>query len=55
MYGPKAPTAIRGPSGLKFHPSGKAMAIADSLENKFTPHDLSDENYKLEFKLCSKP
>jgi hypothetical protein len=31
--GTKAPTAIHGPSGLKFHPSEKANAIADCLEN----------------------
>jgi hypothetical protein len=29
--GPKAPTAIHGPSGLKFHPSEKINAIADCL------------------------
>jgi hypothetical protein len=29
--GPRAPTAIYGPSGLKFHPSEKARAIADCL------------------------
>jgi hypothetical protein len=34
---PRAPTAIHGPSGLKFHPSEKANAIADCLENRFTP------------------
>jgi hypothetical protein len=35
--GPKAPTAIHGFSGLKFHPSQKANATADYLENLFTP------------------
>jgi hypothetical protein len=44
--GPRAPTAIRGPSGLKYHPSEKADAIADSLENQFTHHDLCDENHE---------
>jgi hypothetical protein len=36
--GPRAPTAIHGPLGLK------AKTIADCLENLFTPHDLCDEN-----------
>jgi hypothetical protein len=27
--GPRAPTAIHGASGLKFHTTGKANAIAD--------------------------
>jgi hypothetical protein len=57
--GPRAPTAIRGTSGLKFHLSEKANAIAHCLENPFTQHDLYDENHerrgRLEFKLCSKP
>jgi hypothetical protein len=44
--GPKAPTAIHGPSGLKFHPLAKANATADCLENQFTPYDLSDENHE---------
>jgi hypothetical protein len=43
--GPRAPTAIHGPSGLKFHPSEKANGIADCLENQFTHHDLSDKNH----------
>jgi hypothetical protein len=43
--GPRAPTAIRGPSGLKFHPSEKVNAIADCLENQFTRHDLCDETH----------
>jgi hypothetical protein len=41
--GPKAPTAIHGSSGLKFHPLDKVNAIADYLENLFTLHDLCDE------------
>jgi hypothetical protein len=44
--GTRAPTAIHGPSGLKFHPSGKANAIADCLENQFTHHDLCNENHE---------
>jgi hypothetical protein len=42
----KEPTAIHGPFGLTFHPLEEANAIADCLENQFTPHDLCDENYK---------
>jgi hypothetical protein len=44
--GPRAPTAIHGPSGLIFHPSDKANAIADCLENQFIHQDLCNENYK---------
>jgi hypothetical protein len=44
--GPRAPTAIHGASGLKFHLSEKANAIADCLEVQFTPHDLCDENHE---------
>jgi hypothetical protein len=44
--GPRAPTAIHGTSGLKFHPSEKANGIADCLENQFTHHDLCDENHE---------
>jgi hypothetical protein len=43
---PRAPTGIHGPSGLKFLPSEKANAIADCLENQFTPHDMCDENHE---------
>jgi hypothetical protein len=43
---PRAPTVIRGASGLKFHPSDKANAIADTWEIQFTPHDLCDENHE---------
>jgi hypothetical protein len=46
MDRPRAPTAIHGASGLKFHPFEKANAIADCLEIQFTPHDLCDENHK---------
>jgi hypothetical protein len=44
--GPKAPTAIRGPFGLTFHPFEEANAIADCLENQFTSHEICDENHK---------
>jgi hypothetical protein len=44
--GPRAPTAIRGASGLKFLPSVKANAISDCLEIQFTPHELRDENHE---------
>jgi hypothetical protein len=44
--GPRAPTDIPGPSGLVFHPSEKANAIADCMENQFTHHDLCDENHE---------
>jgi hypothetical protein len=43
---PRAPTAIHGSSGLKFHPSEKASAIADCLENQFAHHDLCDGNHE---------
>jgi hypothetical protein len=43
--GPRAPTAIHGPLGLKFLPLDKANAIAYCMENQFTPHDLYDENH----------
>jgi hypothetical protein len=41
--GPRALTAIHGSSGLKFHLSEKANAIADSLEMQFTPHNKNHE------------
>jgi hypothetical protein len=41
-----APTAIHGLLGLKHHPLDKANAIANCLENQFTPHDLCDENHE---------
>jgi hypothetical protein len=44
--GPRAPTAIHGSSGLKFHPLQKANAIADCLEIQFAPHDLCDYNHE---------
>jgi len=42
----QAPTAIHGHSGFKFLPLEKANAIAYCLENRFTPHDLREENYE---------
>jgi hypothetical protein len=42
----RAPTAIHGLLGLNYHPEDKANAIADCLENQFTPHDLCDENHE---------
>jgi hypothetical protein len=44
--GPKAPTDIHDPLGLKYYPSGKTNAVDDCLENQFTPHDLCDDNYE---------
>jgi hypothetical protein len=41
--GPKAPTALHCLLGLKYHPGVEANAIADCLENQFTPLDLCDE------------
>jgi hypothetical protein len=32
--------------GLKYHPVDKANAVADFLENQFTPHDLCVENHE---------
>jgi hypothetical protein len=43
---PRAPTAIHGPSGLKYHPLDKSNAIADCLENQFAPHDLCDYSHE---------
>jgi hypothetical protein len=44
--GLKAATAIHDSFGLTFHPLEKANAIADCLENQFTPHDLCDETHE---------
>jgi hypothetical protein len=44
--GPRAPTVIHGLLGLKYHPEDKANAIADCLENQFTPHELCEENHE---------
>jgi hypothetical protein len=42
----RAPTAIHGLLGLKYHPVDKANAIADCLENQFTPHELCEETHE---------
>jgi hypothetical protein len=42
----KGTKGIHGLLGLKYHPEDKANAIADCLENQFTPHDLCDENHE---------
>jgi hypothetical protein len=56
--GPRAPTTVHGLLGLKYHPVDKVNAIADCLENQFTPHDLCQENHeqwvKARVQLCSK-
>jgi hypothetical protein len=44
--GPRAPTAIHGLLDLKYHLVDKANAIADCLENQFTPQDLFEENHE---------
>jgi hypothetical protein len=46
MVGPRAPTAILGPLGFKFHSLEEANAIADCLGKQFTPYDLCEENHK---------
>jgi hypothetical protein len=38
-----APTAIHGLLGVQYHSVDKANAIADCLENQFTPHVLCEE------------
>jgi hypothetical protein len=48
--GPRAPTAIHGLLGLKYHPVDKANAVADCLENQFTPRDLCDKNHEWQVK-----
>jgi hypothetical protein len=57
--GLRTPTAIHGPSGLKFHPPEKANTITDFLENNshtmtFVTKTMNGE-WRLEFNLCSKP
>jgi ferredoxin-NADP reductase len=44
--GPRAPTAIHGARGLKYHPFEEVNAIADSLEIQFTQHGLLEENHE---------
>jgi hypothetical protein len=56
--GPKAPTAIHGPSGLKFLPAEKANAIADW---KICSHHMTcvtnttNGGWRLMSRLCLKP
>jgi hypothetical protein len=55
---PKEPTAIRGHFSLTLHPLENASAIANCLENQFTPYKrlkkTMNGGWRLEFKLCSK-
>jgi hypothetical protein len=44
--GPRAPTVIHGALDLKYYLIDKANAIADCLENQFTPHDSCDVNHE---------
>jgi hypothetical protein len=44
--GPRAATVIHGLLGLNYHLVDKANAIADCLENQFTPRNLCDENHE---------
>jgi hypothetical protein len=43
---PRAPTAIHILLGLQYHPVDKTNAIADCLENQFTPQNLCEENHE---------
>jgi hypothetical protein len=54
--GPRAPTAIHGLLGLKYHPADNANATADCLENRFMTCVKKTMNgrWRLESKLCSK-
>jgi hypothetical protein len=49
--GSRAPTAIHGLLGLKFHPADKANAIADCM---ICVTKIMNGGWRLEFKLCSK-
>jgi hypothetical protein len=44
--GQRAAIAINGLLGLNYQPVDKAKAIADCLENQFTPHNLCEENHE---------
>jgi hypothetical protein len=44
--GQKAPTVVVKPLGITYHPNEKANVIANCLENRFTSHDLCDENHE---------
>jgi hypothetical protein len=55
--GPRAPTAIHGASGLKFHPHEKANAIADwkfSLHHMICVTKTMNGGWRLQFNLYSK-
>jgi hypothetical protein len=58
IMGPRAPTAIHGALGLKFHPMDKAIAIAVS---KTSSHHTTcvtknmNGGWRPESKLCSEP
>jgi hypothetical protein len=41
-----ATMAIHGPLGITYHPNKGAKEIADCSENRFTCHDLSDQNHE---------
>jgi hypothetical protein len=43
--GSNASIAIHGPLGITYQPNETANVIADCLENRFTSHDLCDENH----------
>jgi hypothetical protein len=43
---PKAVTCIHFASGLKSLSLEKSNALADRLENQFTPHDLYEEKHE---------
>jgi hypothetical protein len=44
--GPKAPSSLYGPLGLKYHPLEKIDMTTDSLENPVASHDMCDENQR---------
>jgi hypothetical protein len=57
--GPTAPTAIHGPSGLKFHQSEKANALLivgkSNSHQMFCVTKIMNGGWRLEFMLCSTP
>jgi hypothetical protein len=48
-------TAIHGLLGLQYLHVGKANAIADCLENQFTPHNLCEENHERQVEVRVQP
>jgi hypothetical protein len=52
--GPRTPTAIHGPSGLKFHPSEKSKKLLTTNTMTCVTKTMNG-GWRLEFKLCSKP